>query len=213
MKGTDRAILSLLLAVGLLAAFYLMVLSPKREEASKLSEEITALKSAISEQEQVAAFAEEARRGLPHLLRPLVVLGKAVPEQADSASLLVQLNSIANGTGVDFRAIKLSDGGGAVGSAGAGDLDRSIDDRHLRRRGRADRRRAVGHRRSSARDRARRPPRCRSGPRLAPPDCRRSHMSSASTVASSTSRTSSPESTASSSYAPNQGRSRPTAGC
>jgi Tfp pilus assembly protein PilO len=113
MKGTDRAILSLLLAVGLLAAFYLVVLSPKREEASKLSEEITVLESAISEQQQVAAFAEQARRDFPTYYGRVVVLGKAVPEQADSSSLLVQLNSIANGTGVNFRAIKLSDGGGA----------------------------------------------------------------------------------------------------
>jgi Tfp pilus assembly protein PilO len=109
----DRAILLSLGIVGLLAAFYIMVLSPKRDEASKLDKENTQLQASIDEQKQVATFAEQARQDFPRYYGRLVVLGKAVPDQADQASMLVQLSRVANGSGVEFRAIKVSEGGGA----------------------------------------------------------------------------------------------------
>jgi Tfp pilus assembly protein PilO len=109
----DRVILLSLGIVGLLAAFYFMVLSPKREEASKLGEENTQLQASIDEQKQVATFAEQARQDFPRYYGRLVVLGKAVPDQADQASMLVQLSQVANGSGVEFRAIKVSEGGAA----------------------------------------------------------------------------------------------------
>jgi Tfp pilus assembly protein PilO len=109
----DRAILLSLGIVGLLAAFYIMVLSPKREEASKLGEENTELQASIDEQKQVATFAEQARQDFPRYYGRLVVLGKAVPDQADQASMLVQLSQVANGSGVEFRAIKVSEGAGS----------------------------------------------------------------------------------------------------
>jgi Tfp pilus assembly protein PilO len=113
----DRVILLSLAIVGLLAAFYVMVLSPKREEASKLSEENTLLQASIDEQKQVATFGEEARQDFPRYYSRLVVLGKAVPDQADQASMIVQLSQIANRSGVEFRAIKVSEGGGASTTA------------------------------------------------------------------------------------------------
>ena len=54
-------------------------------------------------EQQVADFAEQARREFPRYYGRLVVLGKAVPEQADTASMLVQLNSISNRSQVAFR--------------------------------------------------------------------------------------------------------------
>lgn len=111
MKGTDRAIVISLLAAGLLGAFYFMVLSPKREEASKLGEEVVALEAAVSEQEQTAAFAEEARKDFPKYYGRMVVLGKAVPQAADSASLLVELTSISDDAGVEFQGMRLAQGG------------------------------------------------------------------------------------------------------
>jgi hypothetical protein len=42
----------------------------------------------------------------------MVVLGKAVPAESDTASLLVQLNSLSNQAKVDLRSIALSQGGG-----------------------------------------------------------------------------------------------------
>ena len=117
MKGTDRAIVISLLAAGLLGAFYFMILSPKREEASKLGEEVVALEAAVAEQEQTAAFAEEARKDFPKYYGRMVVLGKAVPQAADSASLLVELNSISGDAGVEFQGMRLAQGGEAAAAA------------------------------------------------------------------------------------------------
>jgi hypothetical protein len=110
----DRAILLSLAIVGLLAAFYLMILSPKREKASELGEKITELQSSIDQQEQVVASAEQTRQEFPTYYGRLVVLGKAVPEQADSASMMVQLNQIAGRTDVEFRGLSLGEGGGGT---------------------------------------------------------------------------------------------------
>jgi hypothetical protein len=41
----------------------------------------------------------------------MVVLGKAVPDQADSASLLVQLSKVSDKAGVEFQQISLAAGG------------------------------------------------------------------------------------------------------
>ena len=117
MKPSDKAIVLGVLVLGIAVAFYLMVLSPKRDEASKLGHQIDDLQSSVSQQEQVANFGEQARRQFPRYYGRLVVLGKAVPEQADTASMLVELSSIGSRTGVDFRSISLSQGASGTGTS------------------------------------------------------------------------------------------------
>jgi Tfp pilus assembly protein PilO len=117
MKLTDKAIVFGVLVGVLAIGFYLMVLSPKRQKASELNDQIDQLNASISQQQQVASFAEDARKEFPRYYGRLVVLGKAVPQQADTGSMLVQLGTIAGDTHVDFRSIEL---GGDSGSAGSG---------------------------------------------------------------------------------------------
>jgi Tfp pilus assembly protein PilO len=117
VKGSDKAIVIGVLMAVLLVGFYLKVLSPKREEASSLKTDITALQSQIDEEKQVVAFGEQARQEFPVFYGRLVVLGKAVPDQADTASLMVQLNTIANRAGVDFEGIELGTASDSSGSA------------------------------------------------------------------------------------------------
>lgn len=117
MKVSDKAVVFGVVVAALAIGFYLMVLSPKREKASGLNDQISQLHASISEQEQVASFAEQARKDFPRYYGRLVVLGKAVPQQADTASLLVQLNSLSGRNHVDFRSIEL---GSDTSSAGTG---------------------------------------------------------------------------------------------
>jgi Tfp pilus assembly protein PilO len=100
VKGSDKAIVMGVVVAVVLAGFYFKVLAPKREKASSLSKDITEL--------QAANFAEEARRQFPTYYGRLVVLGKAVPADADTSSLLVELNSLGNQTGVKFDTVQLS---------------------------------------------------------------------------------------------------------
>ena len=117
MKGTDRNILFVIPVLVLVLLLYMMVISPKRQEASKLDEEIGKLEESIAAEEQTASFAEEAREEFPKYYGRLVTLGKAVPEEADSASLLVQMNGIAGRSDVVFEGIEISQGAGTAAPA------------------------------------------------------------------------------------------------
>ena len=96
MKVSDKAIVFGVLVAALAIGFYLLLLAPKRQQASDLNDQIDQLHSSISQQEQVTSFAEQARKDFPRYYGRLVVLGKAVPQQADTASMLVQLNGITS---------------------------------------------------------------------------------------------------------------------
>jgi hypothetical protein len=102
-RGPIIAILPLIAAA---LAFWVLVLSPKRQEASDLEAEVTALQTEVEEQEQLAASAEAAREDFPRAYRRVVVLGKAAPEDDDTSSLLVQLNRVAANAGVNFMSLQ-----------------------------------------------------------------------------------------------------------
>jgi Tfp pilus assembly protein PilO len=117
VKGSDKAVVMGVIVAIVLAGFYFKVVSPKREKASSLSTDITKLQSQIAEQQQVAQFAEDARQHFPAYYGSLVVLGKAVPSDADTPSLLVQLNTLAERTGVKFNGLELSADSGSASAA------------------------------------------------------------------------------------------------
>ncbi len=109
MKRNERMILVGFVVLGLMVAFYLLVLTPKQHEASQLQTQVDDLKSSLSQAQQEATAAESARRSFGIDYRRLVVLGKAVPADSDQTSLLVQLQHLADESGVQFNAFDLSD--------------------------------------------------------------------------------------------------------
>lgn len=119
MKSANRSIVAMLVVVALAAGFWVLLLGPKRQQASDLGDKVEKLKASLAQHEQEAANAAAARKGFPADYQQLVVLGKAVPSDDDTASLLVQVNQIANHAGVEFRDIELNAGGGAAAPAPA----------------------------------------------------------------------------------------------
>jgi Tfp pilus assembly protein PilO len=109
VRASYRTILIALPVLALVAAFWFLLLAPKREEAAQLEDDVAALEASVSEQEQLAAAAEVAEKDFPRNYRRVVVLGKAVPEDSDTSSLLVQLTRLANESHVDFRGIELAE--------------------------------------------------------------------------------------------------------
>ena len=107
LSGTNRVIVAMLVVVLLAIAFWMLLLSPKREEADKLGAEVATLQGSLAVHEAEAEQAEEARKEFPANYQQLVVLGKAVPGDDDTASLLVQVNRIAEGADVTFRDLTL----------------------------------------------------------------------------------------------------------
>ena len=116
MRASERAIVFGVVLAALAIGFYVLVLGPQRDKASELSKQVDDLHASISREQQVADFAEQARREFPRYYGRLVVLGKAVPEQADTASMLVQLNSISSRSQVAFQGISLSQGSESAGT-------------------------------------------------------------------------------------------------
>ncbi len=115
---SGNLVLGAMLAIAVIAAaFWILALSPKRDEASKLSAQVKQLESSLAQHRAEAAAAEEARKNFPVDYQRLVVMGKAVPGGDETASLLVQLNRIADAAGVRFQNLQLSPGSGSGGEA------------------------------------------------------------------------------------------------
>jgi Tfp pilus assembly protein PilO len=112
-KSGSTTIVAMLVVAALAIAFWVLLLSPKREEAAKLGAQIEQVESSLAQHEAEVASAEEARKQFPVDYQKLVVLGKAVPAGDETASLLVQVSGIAKQAHVQFKDISLSAEGGS----------------------------------------------------------------------------------------------------
>jgi hypothetical protein len=111
----------LLIAVAVVAAvgaYWMLVLSPKREEAAEIDKAIAAKEATLAQSQQEVATYEQARDAYKANYSMVARLGKAVPADDDVRSLMVQINSAADRAGVDFRTINI--GGEGAPSAGPG---------------------------------------------------------------------------------------------
>lgn len=111
MKRNEQVILAGLVAVALAVGLWVLVVSPKRNEAGKLQDQVNELNASLSQAQQDVAAGEDARKGFRIDYRRLVVLGKAVPADGEQGSLLVQLQHLADRSDVSLETIDLSSGG------------------------------------------------------------------------------------------------------
>lgn len=113
LKNTKNVtILGTVVVVAAAVAFWMLLLSPKREEAAKLGTQIESVEASLASHRAEVAEAEAARRRFSGDYERLVVLGKAIPGGDETASLLVQLNGLADRAGVKFNDLQLSSEGG-----------------------------------------------------------------------------------------------------
>ena len=116
MTRTNK-ILAAVVAVGLaVGAFYFLALAPQREEIAKLDTEVAAKEVELAQAQQALVGYEQARKTYKSNYTTLARLGKAVPVDDDVQSLMVQLESAAERSGVDFEKIEL--GTGLAGASG-----------------------------------------------------------------------------------------------
>lgn len=125
MTRNNKIVLSVVVMAAALAAYWMLILSPKRQEASDLAGQVSTKQAQVAQIEQTASQYASQRDAYKANYATLVRLGKAVPGDDDVRSLMVQLDTAAKHSGVDFRDIELTGGGGAVTgaptvSAGAG---------------------------------------------------------------------------------------------
>ncbi|HYG96944.1 MAG TPA: hypothetical protein VD741_07525 [Solirubrobacterales bacterium] len=108
LSSSNKLIVAMLAIAVLAGAFWMLLLSPKREEADKLGERVEKLETSLAAHQVEVDQALQAREQFPRNYEELVVLGKAVPADDDTPSLIVQLNRISRSAGVEFRNLRLA---------------------------------------------------------------------------------------------------------
>ena len=112
-KTKNAVILSMLGIAALAVAFWMLALSPKREEAKKLGARVAQLKASLSQHRAEVEAGLAARSDFAVDYRRLVVLGKAAPSGDDTPSLLIQIDRISREAKVRFQALQLEAGEGS----------------------------------------------------------------------------------------------------
>ena len=119
MTRSLKIVLPVALLVAMAAAAWFLVIAPKREEAARLSAEVAAADAELADLQAKVADYTKARERYPSDVATVTRLGKAVPADDDTGSLMVQLDSASRRSGVDFSSIQLTgDAAGAAPAAG-----------------------------------------------------------------------------------------------
>jgi hypothetical protein len=114
MSQQTKTAFAVVVIIAAAGAFWLLLLSPKRDKAGELSTQVTAAKVSLNTEKAAAENGLAAKKKFRHDYQQLILLGKAVPAEAETASLLVQLNALGRRTQTPFRTIA-----GGEGEAGS----------------------------------------------------------------------------------------------
>jgi Tfp pilus assembly protein PilO len=106
MTDRDKKILTLLLPVALIGAFWFLILAPKKEESASIQDQLSQAQTEQQSAESAAAAVSGAKSNFNADYTTVIRLGKAVPSTVDMPSLLVQLDRAARGTDISFDKIQ-----------------------------------------------------------------------------------------------------------
>jgi type II secretory pathway pseudopilin PulG len=109
----DRAIVGIACLAAAIIAPWLLVIQPKRAQASKLQGQINAEQSQLSSVRQQLAAGNAARAAFASSYTTLIRLGEAVPTDDNTPSLIYQLQAAAKAAKVDFQSLTFNAGQGA----------------------------------------------------------------------------------------------------
>jgi hypothetical protein len=117
MTNRDRLVLIGLSALAVLAAAWLLVVSPERKKAASLKADVSSASAqlAAAEGKVTSARADQARYSAAYA--SIVRLGKAVPAGQELPSLMYQLAQASEKKNVDFASIVTGSSGGSSGSS------------------------------------------------------------------------------------------------
>jgi Tfp pilus assembly protein PilO len=119
MTGRDRIVLISAVTLVVLAAVWLLAISPEREQASKLSTEVSAAQTQLSSAEGQVTSARQAQSQYTTAYASIVSLGKAVPPGQEVPSLIYQLDQASNQKHVEFSSITSGSGASTAAAAAA----------------------------------------------------------------------------------------------
>ena len=114
MNRTFRILLVAVVALGAVGGYWKLVLAPKRAQAADLQQQIAVQQAQLAQTQSLITTYRGARDAYETNYATVVRLGKAVPTDDDTRSLLVQLDAAAKRSGVDFETINLNASGGSA---------------------------------------------------------------------------------------------------
>lgn len=121
MTSNERSAIAVVVLTGiaLLAALWLLAISPRRSDSAEVRDNVTAQEGRLqAAQEQLGAY-ENSRKQFPGMLAELRTLDKAVPARAAISSLLRQLQRRANVRNSELRLVALKTAAAAPAPAAA----------------------------------------------------------------------------------------------
>ena len=123
MSVRDRAIIAVVGLVVAILAPWLLVIQPKRDQATKLQSQIDAVQSQLAGVRTQLAAGNHARQAFASSYSALIRLGEAVPTDDNTPSLIYQLQSAAKSTGVNFQSLTFNAGqGGSTAPSASSNL-------------------------------------------------------------------------------------------
>jgi type II secretory pathway pseudopilin PulG len=116
MSARDRLVIIVVVAVVAVVGSWLLVIQPKRQQASQLGNQVQTVQSQLDTARTQVQQGELARRTFSGRYGDLVRLGEAVPADDEVPSLIYQIQNAAHTTHIDFHGLQLSSGTGAPSS-------------------------------------------------------------------------------------------------
>lgn len=120
MSTRDRNMLVGIALLLILGAFWMLALAPRRAASADLASQVAAAQQQRDDAAAQSAIARTAQENFKADYAVVAKLGKAVPAQDDTASLLYQLQDVAGRSRVEMRSIAPAGANGApAGNAAA----------------------------------------------------------------------------------------------
>ena len=104
-KGREVYIITAVVAVVLIVAWYFLLLSPARAKLSDLDSQVQAQQAALATAQQDVARLESYKKTAPQSRAEIVRLGKMLPQSEGIPSLIIELTKTADASGVDLNSI------------------------------------------------------------------------------------------------------------
>jgi hypothetical protein len=124
VNRTYRILIVVVLCAASVGGYWKFLLAPKRQEAADLQDKVAVTQAQLEQTRATLATYQKSAKTYRDNYATVVRLGKAVPADDDTRSLLVQLDTAAKRSAVGFANIDLQQSG-AAGSAGSIASDQS----------------------------------------------------------------------------------------
>ena len=108
LTDRDRKIVMVLAPLILLLGYWFLVLAPQRAESSKVTQDLTKARGERDTAQAQIGQLNAAKASFAGDYQTVIRMGKAVPENVDMPSLLVQLDRAARGTGIEMNEMKIT---------------------------------------------------------------------------------------------------------